>query len=153
MDSVVLDVSSVQPALISEVLFKLLVDVVFYVLPADAKTQMSKIHTFQSGTNTSRAGLTSRRSRRPHLSALFTASPNPGVSMMVSLSLTPFSSMPTVCLTMPTVRPIRSANTRGSCKDAREHARSTRFRFNSTQKLKNESHLRHWELFCLCKGP
>ena len=36
VDSVILDVSSVQPALISEVLFKLLVDVVLYRLPAEA---------------------------------------------------------------------------------------------------------------------
>lgn len=36
VDSVVLDVPSVQAALISEVLLKLLVDVVFYRLPADA---------------------------------------------------------------------------------------------------------------------
>lgn len=39
VDSVVLDVASVQPALISEVLFKLLVDVVFYWIPADTDTQ------------------------------------------------------------------------------------------------------------------
>ncbi len=38
VDSVVLDVPSVQPALVSEVLFKLLVDVVLYWLPADANT-------------------------------------------------------------------------------------------------------------------
>lgn len=36
--SVVLDVPPVQPALISEVLLKLLVDVVFYFLPAIANT-------------------------------------------------------------------------------------------------------------------
>ena len=36
VDSVVLDVPPVQPALISEVLLKLLVDVVFYFLPAIA---------------------------------------------------------------------------------------------------------------------
>ena len=39
VNSVVLDVSSVQAALISEVLFKLLVDVVLYLLPADANTK------------------------------------------------------------------------------------------------------------------
>lgn len=39
VDSVVLNVSSVQPALVSEELFKLLVDVVFYVPPADAETE------------------------------------------------------------------------------------------------------------------
>lgn len=39
VDSVVLDVPSVQTAFISEVLFKLLVDVVFYWLPADANIQ------------------------------------------------------------------------------------------------------------------
>lgn len=39
VDSVVLNVSSVQPALVSEVLFKLLVDVVVYVPPADAETE------------------------------------------------------------------------------------------------------------------
>lgn len=38
VDSVVLDVPSVQPALVSEVLLKLLVDVVFYWFPADANT-------------------------------------------------------------------------------------------------------------------
>lgn len=37
--SVVLDVLPVESALISEVLFKLLVDVVFYVPPADAETE------------------------------------------------------------------------------------------------------------------
>ena len=36
VNSVVLDVLSVQPALISEILLKLLVYVVFYVLPTDA---------------------------------------------------------------------------------------------------------------------
>lgn len=36
-------------------------------------------------------------------SVLLTASPNPGVSTMVSLSLTPFSSMSTVCLVISTV--------------------------------------------------
>lgn len=41
-------------------------------------------------------------------SVLFTASPNPGVSTMVSFSLTPFSSMSTVCLVISTVCVIRS---------------------------------------------
>ncbi|GAA6077701.1 uncharacterized, partial [Tachysurus ichikawai] len=41
-------------------------------------------------------------------SVLFTASPKPGVSTMVSLSLTPFSSMSTVCLVISTVWVIRS---------------------------------------------
>lgn len=36
-------------------------------------------------------------------SVLFTASPNPGVSTMVSFSLTPFSSISTVCLVISTV--------------------------------------------------
>lgn len=38
VDSVVLDVPSVQPALISEVLLELLVDVVLYLFPADTTT-------------------------------------------------------------------------------------------------------------------
>lgn len=38
VDSVVFDVPPVQAALISEILLKLLVDVVFYVLPADGQT-------------------------------------------------------------------------------------------------------------------
>lgn len=44
MDSVVLDVLSVQPALVSEILLKLLVDVIFYVSPADPNTNvLSKV--------------------------------------------------------------------------------------------------------------
>lgn len=46
---------------------------------------------------------------RPHHSLLLTASPNPGVSTMVSFSFTPFSSMSTVCLVISTVWLIRSA--------------------------------------------
>lgn len=38
VDSVVLDVPPVQAALISEILLKLLVDVVLYALPADGQT-------------------------------------------------------------------------------------------------------------------
>lgn len=38
VDSVVLDVPPVQAALVSEVLLKLLVDVVLQVLPADGRT-------------------------------------------------------------------------------------------------------------------
>lgn len=38
VDPVVLDVSPVQAALVSEVLFKLLVDVIFYVFPATQTT-------------------------------------------------------------------------------------------------------------------
>lgn len=41
-------------------------------------------------------------------SVLLTASPNPGVSTMVSFSLTPFSSISTVCLVISTVCVIRS---------------------------------------------
>lgn len=44
-----------------------------------------------------------------HHSLLLTASPKPGVSTMVSLSFTPFSSMSTVCLMISTVWFIRSA--------------------------------------------
>lgn len=39
VDSVVLDVPSVQAALVSEVLLKLLVDVVFYLFPAGENMQ------------------------------------------------------------------------------------------------------------------
>lgn len=46
---------------------------------------------------------------RPHHSLLLTASPNPGVSTMVSFSFTPFSSMSTVCFVISTVWLIRSA--------------------------------------------
>lgn len=45
----------------------------------------------------------------PHHSELFTASPKPGVSTMVSFSLTPFSSMSTVCFRISTVWLMRSA--------------------------------------------
>lgn len=41
-------------------------------------------------------------------SVLLTASPKPGVSTMVSRSLTPFSSMSTACLVISTVCMIRS---------------------------------------------
>lgn len=44
-------------------------------------------------------------------SVLFTASPKPGVSTMVSFSLTPFSSISTVCLVISTVCVIRSRET------------------------------------------
>lgn len=47
VDSVVLDVPSVQPALISEVLFKLLIDVVVYLLPADGNAK----HRHESSNN------------------------------------------------------------------------------------------------------
>lgn len=43
-------------------------------------------------------------------SVLLTASPNPGVSTIVSFSLTPFSSMSTVCLVISTVWVILSTN-------------------------------------------
>lgn len=45
----------------------------------------------------------------PHHSELLTASPKPGVSTMVSFSLTPFSSMSTVCFRISTVWLMRSA--------------------------------------------
>lgn len=40
MDSVVLDVLPVQPALVSEILLKLLVDVIFDVIPAGANANV-----------------------------------------------------------------------------------------------------------------
>lgn len=45
VDSVVLDVPPVQAALVSEVLLKLLVDVVFYLLPADANAHATQTTT------------------------------------------------------------------------------------------------------------
>lgn len=48
----------------------------------------------------------------PHHSELFTASPKPGVSTMVSFNLTPFSSMSTVCFRISTVWLMRSAEAR-----------------------------------------
>lgn len=112
MDTVVLDVLAVQATLVPEVLLKLLVDVVGDRLPAKAETRggRSASEPFQPND-----GFFSTFSRalfgfNGYHSVLFTASPNPGVSTMVSLSLTPFSSMSTVCLVISTVCVIRSAS-------------------------------------------
>ncbi|TNN66836.1 hypothetical protein EYF80_022905 [Liparis tanakae] len=58
-----------------------------------------------------------------HHSLLLTASPNPGVSTMVSLSLTPFSSMSTVCLMISTVWLMRSAKHRHREADGKRRRR------------------------------
>lgn len=108
--AVVLDVLAVQAALISEVLLKLLVDVVSDWLPAKKKDTQ--------GCSAVEAVACSRTPKGQGVfcwydmyhSVLFTASPNPGVSTMVSLSLTPFSSISTVCLVISTVCVIRSTD-------------------------------------------
>lgn len=68
--------------------------------------------TVQSGSSWFSCGGSKIHMRfKLHLSVLLMASPNPGVSIMESLSLIPFSSMLTVCLTMPTVWSMRSEET------------------------------------------
>lgn len=107
MHPVVLDVLAVQAALITEILLKLLVHIVSDGLPT------------RGGRREKEASLVLRaacqvvalggRDPVPHHSELFTASPKPGVSTMVSFNLTPFSSMSTVCFRISTVWLMRSA--------------------------------------------
>lgn len=98
----------------------------------------------------------------PHHSLLSMASPKPGVSMMLSLSLIPFSSMPTVCLTMSTVWWILSVDT-STCKVCHPNDSNVRKKTLLAQERyqvpfwhrpTNEdwSHLVHSELSCLCRG-
>lgn len=107
--AVVLDVLAVQATLVPEVLLKLLVDVVGDRLPATAETDEG-VEPLKDADSV--VGLCSRTT---YHSVLFTASPNPGVSTMVSLSLTPFSSISTVCLVISTVCVIRSTNSKVCC--------------------------------------
>lgn len=124
--AVVLDVLAVEATLVPEVLLKLLVDVVSHWLPARAerhgdiqspRQRRTAAHHF---LNTAEVKWGHRAVHRlfyllnmfdMYHSVLFTASPNPGVSTMVSFSLTPFSSISTVCLVISTVCVIRSKDT------------------------------------------
>lgn len=128
--AVVLDVLAVEAALVPEVLLELLVDVVSHWLPATAETHTGTFslwgnsctiaHDFLTTTAELKLGypavlcketeaiLFSLKTFDKYHSVLFTASPNPGVSTMVSFSLTPFSSISTVCLVISTVCVIRS---------------------------------------------
>lgn len=93
MHAVVSDVAAVQAALVSEELIQLPLHVVLRLLPAAAR---------ESGRQ--KEGRRRRGERvRTDLCVLSTASPKPGVSTMLSLSLTPFSSMLTVRLVVLTV--------------------------------------------------
>lgn len=96
VDSVVLNVLSVQSTLVPEILLELLIYVVCDGLPADKHTQA----TLHKSVVFIKVLL---RPAEAHHSLLLTASPNPGVSTMVSFSFTPFSSMSTVCLMISTV--------------------------------------------------
>lgn len=127
--TVVLDVLAVEATLVPEVLLKLLVDVVSHWLPARAETH-GDIHSLRRRRPNAHDFLNttglkwgypavlllyflfrlfySWKMFDTYHSVLFTASPNPGVSTMVSFSLTPFSSISTVCLVISTVCVIRS---------------------------------------------
>lgn len=116
--AVVLDVLAVEATLVPEVLLELLVDVVSHWLPAREQTQ-GDIQSLRRSTTTAHDFLDTAAllwllfikdwgESEAYHSVLFTASPNPGVSTMVSFSLTPFSSISTVCLVISTVCVIRS---------------------------------------------
>lgn len=116
--AVVLDVLAVEATLVPEVLLELLVDVVSHRLPAREQTQ-GDVQSLRRRTTTAHDFLNAaallwllfikdRGGFEAYHSVLFTASPNPGVSTMVSFSLTPFSSISTVCLVISTVCVIRS---------------------------------------------
>lgn len=115
VDSVVLDVLPVQSTLVPEILLELLIYVVCDGLPADKHTSAA-LHMSIVFIKVL------LRSAEAHHSLLFTASPNPGVSTMVSLSFTPFSSMSTVCLMISTVWLMRSAK-----RPHKQKQRMTRF--------------------------
>lgn len=87
-----------------------------------------------------------------YLSVLLTASPKPGVSTMVNLSLTPFSSILTVCLVICTVWMILSEDI-SRCMRCWVSERDTepRSRTGYTMAL-SVSYLQHWAVFCPCKG-
>lgn len=109
---VVLDVLAVEAALVTEILLKLLVHVVGDGLPAAGRGCVRP--AVREGSMRAAAGagpagqVLPPKPGLPHHSELFTASPKPGVSTMVSFSLTPFSSMSTVCFRISTVWLMRS---------------------------------------------
>ena len=112
MHPVVLDVLAVEATLVPEILLKLLVHVVGNGLPAAGRRC---VRLGCEGSTLAPGGVESAWAGSvpppglPHHSELFTASPKPGVSTMVSFSLTPFSSMSTVCFRISTVWLMRSA--------------------------------------------
>ena len=103
--SVVFNISTIQTGLVTEKLVILLIDVVYDGLPAAT----SKTWKQDMDHGRSRTGEITLRCTY-HFS-LLTASPNPGVSTTVSLSLTPFSSMSTVVASILTVWAMRSRST------------------------------------------
>lgn len=104
---VVLDVLAVQAALITEILLKLLVHIVSDGLPTRGGRREKEARlALRAACQVVALG---GRDPVPHHSELFTASPKPGVSTMVSFNLTPFSSMSTVCFRISTVWLMRSA--------------------------------------------
>lgn len=86
-----------------------------------------------------------------HHSVLFTASPKPGVSTMVSLSFTPFSSMSTVFLVISTVWLIRSLGLRKKNK-TKTGADIYQCLFHvciGTVSMRLMTHPLRWAIFCL----
>ncbi len=92
-----------------------------------------------------------RSSWSTYLSVLLTASPKPGVSTMVSFSLTPFSSISTVCLMMSTVWLMRSKH------EIQFWGRTNvSFRWrnvNSSTSVSMSMYLQHWIVFYPCTDP
>lgn len=137
--AVVLDVLAVEAALVPEVLLELLVDVVSHWLPTAAEAQRDIQGPRQRPSyctqhlNHSRALVILCEDLFVfdlYHSVLFTASPNPGVSTIVSFSLTPFSSISTVCLVISTVCVIRST---GETNKHLKSAKTTCYRTNIYQ--------------------
>lgn len=113
--TVILDVLTVETTLVTEILLKLLVHVVSDGLPAVDREHLGPgcrgrpaPQQGRAGSGQARQANMSPQASHCYHSELLTASPNPGVSTMVSFSLTPFSSMSTVCFRISTVWLIRS---------------------------------------------